>query len=242
MSQTPERPLDPETVCTRVVARLIEDIDCVQIAPDSPVWSDLGAEGQRSGELRVYRGRGRVQKVVQSCFTLQDRKVDSHSLVVFTHPESPVPHLMLDAIRKGPRVHLHIDLLPKRDLAVSFSYLDRCYGPLGELRTEIDADVRFVPEPISLRQRTMLSPWCALYTLAPEELGAAETYIERYVSHWANLLRSTAPELSPAPDVARRDALHRRMFFSRSLDPVWNSLDQVIGRESVERILEALAD
>jgi len=36
VTQTTDKELDPEMVCTRVMARLIEDIGCVAIAPDSP--------------------------------------------------------------------------------------------------------------------------------------------------------------------------------------------------------------
>jgi hypothetical protein len=162
VTQTTDKELDPEMVCTRVMARLIEDIGCVVIAPDSPAWSDLGEEGpKRSGELRVYRGRGRVQKIVSSCLSLptseahthrntgvqtvrtvprQPGSIDSHSLFVLTHPESPVPHLLLDIARRGERVSVHVDLLPKRDLAVSQDYLERCYEPLSAVRAQVDLE------------------------------------------------------------------------------------------------------
>src|SRR4051812_7676028 len=113
----PRKP-DPETVCTRVVARLIEEMACVDIAPDSPVWFDLLNGPQTVGELRVYRGRGRVQKVVSSRFSLSAPSMESHSVVVFTRPDSAVPHFGLDSVRLGSRVHLYVDLLPRRDLAI----------------------------------------------------------------------------------------------------------------------------
>jgi hypothetical protein len=177
VTQTTDKELDPEMVCTRVMARLIEDIGCVAIAPDSPAWSDLGQEGPaRSGELRVYRGRGRVQKIVSSCLSLppsahthgnaqpvprQPGSIDSHSLFVLTQPESPVPHLLLDIARRGERVSVHVDLLPKRDLAISHDYLERCYEPLSAVRQQIDQEASFTPGLLSLRQRALLSPWGA---------------------------------------------------------------------------------
>lgn len=241
MARITERKLDPETVCTRVVARLIEDIACVDIAPDSPVWNDLGPEQQRVGELRVYRGRGRVQKVVSSCFRLHAPAVDSHRIVVFTQPESPVPHLVLDAVQVGPRIAVHIDLIPKRDLAIAFGYVDLCYGPLTTVRASIDADSRFSPDPMPLRQRPMFSAWAACFAVQPSDLSAAQEAIDAYVSHWAQLLKSAAPELSSAPDVAVRDAAHRRYWFSRGGDPSFATLDRELGQSSVERILAALS-
>src|SRR5262245_46213362 len=128
------------------MARLIEDVGCVVIAPDSPAWSDLGGQGAgRAGELRVYRGRGRVQKIVSSHLNLGPGNLDSHTLVVLTHPESPVPHLVLDTIREGARMTVHVDLLPKRDLAVSPEYLERCFEPLSEARQRVEEESRFVP-------------------------------------------------------------------------------------------------
>ena len=159
MSQTTEKKLDPELVCTRVMARLIEEVGCVVIAPDSPAWSDLGAEGAaRAGELRVYRGRGRVQKIISSHLNLEATGVDAHTLVVLTQPESPVPHLVLDTVREGGRATVHVDLLPKRDLAVHPDYLQRCFEPLSESRQKVEDEPRFGPARIGPRQRALLSP------------------------------------------------------------------------------------
>lgn len=261
MTQTTDKELDPEMVCTRVMARLIEDIGCVAIAPDSPAWSDLGQEGpNRSGELRVYRGRGRVQKIVSSCLSLppseahahgagrthkgprQPGSIDSHSLFVLTQPESPVPHLLLDIARRGERVSVHVDLLPKRDLAVSNDYLERCYEPLSAVRAQVDLETSFTPGLLSLRQRAMLSPWGALFSLAPADLQTAEPIIARYLAHWASLLRSDAVELSERPELATRDSRQRRLLFTRAMDPNWDLLDKTIGSSSVDRILAALTD
>ena len=241
MTRLPPRKLDPETVCTRVVARLIEEIACVDIAPDSPAWRDLLHGTETIGELRVYRGRGRVEKVVSSRFALATPSMDSHSVVVFTRPDSPVPHFGLDSVRLGARVHLYVDLLPKRDLSVSLAYLDRCYVPLTDVRRELDQDPRFMPSGASLRQRALLSPWHALCTLDPSDLDAAEDYVDRYISHWASLLRSNAPELESSPELVARDALYRRTLYSRAVDPAWGMLDRAIGRSTVDEILGALA-
>jgi hypothetical protein len=257
VTQAAERRLDPEAVCTRVVSKLIEELGCVDIAPDSPAWRDITREGRRVGELRVYRGRGRVQKIVTSHFNLEapftrasaasaaqapHQALESHSVTVFTAPESPVPHFVLDSVRFGPKVSFHVDLLPKRDLGVSLSYLDRCFAPLTDIRAELDQDTRFVAGSAPLRQRALLSPWMALYTLDPELLGTAMGFIERYFKHWASLLRSDAPELHSAPDVAARDRQHRKLVFSREVDPVWGMLDRALGSDMVDVLLSVLAD
>lgn len=235
------RKLDPETVCTRVVARLIEELGCVDIAPDSPVWSDLVNGSEVMGELRVYRGRGRVQKIVSSRFALNSPSMDSHSVVVFTRPDSAVPHFGLDSVRLGSRVHLYVDLLPRRDLAVSLPYLDYCYLPLTDVRAELERDPRFLPTGAPLRHRALLSPWHALVTHDPNDLHAAEEYVDRYVSHWASLLQSTAPELESSPDLVARDAAYRKTLYSRTVDSSWAVLDRALGRHAVDQILAALS-
>ena len=241
MTQTTEKALDPELACTRVMARLIEDIGCVAITPDSPVWSDLGSGGpQRAGELRVYRGKGRVQRIVSSCLRSSAPALDSHTLVVLTRPDSPVPHLLIDIARDAQRVHVHLDLIPKRELAVSPDYIERCYEPLSKAHHQIDDESRFVKTRIALRQRALLSPWGSLFSVASHELATAEPFVDRYLDHWATLLRSDAKELATSSEIAARDLFHRRLLFSRDNDPLWRMLDGAIGESSVDRILAAL--
>lgn len=242
VASPPERKLDPEAVITRIVARLIEELGAVCIAPDSPAWRDLTQSGRRVGELRVYRGRGRVRKIVSSHFTLSEPSIDSHSVAVFTAPESPVPHFVLDSVQVGAKVSFRLDLLPKRDLAVSLPYLDRCFAPLSDLCHELEVDPRFTRAAVPIRQRALCSPWMVLYSLDPQHIDAALGYVQRYFAHWASLLRSDAPELHASPEIAVRDAHHRKLVFSREVDPSWGTLDQALGKDTVDLLLHELAD
>ncbi len=235
------RKLDPEGIATKVVVRLIEELACVCITPDSPAWQDLIARGRRVGELRVYRGRGCVQKIVCTSFSVGTPAVASQSVIVLTEPSSPVPHLVLDSMHVGSRVSLHLDLLPKRDLGVSLAYLDRCYVPLSEVRAALDADERFSAAQLSRRLRSLLSPWNVAHTVDVADLGALGGYIDRYVSHWASLTKSEAVELQSAPEIASRDAQHRRLLFSRGVDPLWDVLDRLLDRQAVDMVISALS-
>jgi hypothetical protein len=235
------RELDPEGMCTRVVARLIEEFACVCITPESPAWQDIEVDGRPVGELRVYRGRGRVQKIVSFKYELAAPAVRAHSMAVLTEPASPVPHLWLDFAHTGPQVSVSFDLLPKCDLGVSLAYLDRCYGPLTEVRADLDEDGRFTPLRVSRRLRSLLSPWSVAHAVDPSDLDAATFYLDRFVTHWASLLRSNAPELQPSPAFVERDAEQRKLLFSRGVDPAWDRLDALLGGATVDALLAALS-
>jgi len=236
-----QRELDPEAICTRAVSRLIEENRCVDIAPDSPAWQDLHRGDTRVGELRVYRGRGVVEKVVSAHFKLEAPAMESYMVTVFTRPDSPVPHFVLDVVRFGAQASFHVDLLPKRDLGVSLSYVDRCFSPLSAIRAEIEEDARFTAGTAPLRQRAFLSPWMALFTHAPADLEAARGYVDRYFAHWSSLL-TTMPDavLAADPSLVARDVLQRKLVFSREVDPVWGMLDRALGEKTVDQLLLAL--
>jgi hypothetical protein len=236
-----QRKIDPEAVCTRVVSRLIEEFACVCITPSSPAWQDILQADQRVGQLSIYQGRGRVQRIVSARFAVGSPALDSHHVAVFSAPTSPLPHLLLRAVHVGPRVELQLDLLPKRDLGVSLSYLDHCFAPLSEVRAELERDSRFSPVGITRRAQSFLSPWHVAHALDAADLLAAAEYVNHYVNHWANLLKSNAPELQADPTLAERDAVHRKLLFSRGVDTSWEALDQLLGRESVNQLLEAFA-
>lgn len=236
---------DPEVICTRVVARLIEELSCVEIAPDSPAWTDLKLGEQAVGQLAVYRGRNGVDRVVASRIRLENPAMDSHMVAVFTDPRSLVPHLVVDAVVFGERGSFHADLLPRLDLGTSMAYVDRCYAPLDAVRDAADADERFAPGTAPRRQRALMSPWMGLYTLDPQHMDAAFEYVDRYVDHWCQLMRSSLPQPvqveAKGIDLAARSARQRELIFSREVDPVWGMLDRVLGAEMVDTLLNPLA-
>lgn len=236
------RKLDPEGIATKVIVRLIEELSCVSITPDSPAWQDIVSQGRRVGELRVYRGRGRVQKIVTSSFAIGSPAVEGQSVFVLTDPSSPVPHFVLDSLQTGSRVTFHLDLLPKRDLAVSLPYLDRCYVPLSEVRADLDADARFAAAQLSRRLRSLLSPWNVAHTVDVNDLAVAQAFVDRYVTHWASLLRGDGKEFESAPEIAWRDVQHRQLLFRRGVDPLWDVLDGLLDRAAVDLMISALSD
>ncbi len=193
------------------------------------------------GELRVYRGRGVIEKVVNAHFKLETPALESYMVTVFTRPESPIPHFVLDVVRFGPQASFHVDLLPKRDLGVSLPYVDRCFAPLSQIRADLEADGRFAAGSAPLRQRALMSPWMALYTHAPDQLEVARSYVDRYFAHWSSLLTNHDPLLAPDATLAPRDAEQRRLVFSRELDPVWGTLDKTLGKSTVDLLLAALS-
>ena len=76
----------------------------------------------------------------------------------------------------------------------------------------------------------------------PCDRACLEGFVDRYLEHWASLLRSDFKELATSSEIAPRDLFHRRLLFSRDNDPLWRMLDSAIGESSVDRILAALTE
>ena len=247
MSGTPTTtPVDPEAICTRVVSRVIEQLGRLDIAPDSPHWEALEGPKGNVGELRRYRGRRGVQDVVGAHLAPGVPPLDSHMVVVFTDPESPVPHLVVDSVVFGEQASFHVDLLPKADLAESPHYLAHCFAPLDALKERMEEDERLVAGKVPLAQQALLTPWSATYQVAPANLALAMEYTQAYFDHWSSLVTEPWPTQVEAEvsgeGAARRSRALRRRLFSRDVDPVWSMLDRAIGSESVDRLLAALND
>lgn len=236
--------VDPETICTRVVSRVIEQLGRLDIAPDSPKWETLRGGQGNVGELRTYRGRRGVQHVVCAHLNPPAPPMDSHMAVVFTDPGSPVPHLVVDAVAFGERASFHVDLLPKVDLGVSPAYLAHCFAPLDGLVARMAEDGRLTPGTVPLGQQALLTPWSATYQVAPADLPVAMEYTQAYFDHWSSLLTGAWPAAATDevdPQIAAgRSAKLRASLFSRAVDPVWGMLDRALSPAIVDRLLAVL--
>ena len=66
----------------------------------------------------------------------------------------------------------------------------------------------------------------------------------KYLDHWFQLVKSGYSDAVKTSlkgtDTAVRDAKHRQVLFSPSVDPVWKQVDRMVGKETSEKIQEIL--
>lgn len=246
VSKVPQLP-DAESICTRVVARVIEELSCIDIAPDSPSWSTLTHDGAKVGLLASYRGRSGIRRMVSFDVRVERPWLDVHYVAVLTDPESLVPHLLVSARGDGDETRVHADLLPRAPLSACAAYIECCYAPLEDARSAAFRDARLQTAELSEVQRCWGSPWALSCRARHAELEPAAVCVEAYTNHWARLMRQGTPfaaqrDAEAALSGVRHDAALRSHLFAREADPMWAPLEAAIGTPSVDMLLAALRD
>ncbi|AYF76994.1 hypothetical protein D7D52_27900 [Nocardia yunnanensis] len=201
------------------------------VADDVPLTSTMSPEPV--GRLRVLRG-GPIDKIVTVDLVVPPIGLDSHMIFAFTGKDSAVPHFTLDSVYGGDYFAMHLDLIPRADLAVNLGYLDACYLPLTPLLDAAWQIDGVSAAAIGPRQRALMSPWmvvCRATEPAFEKLGDT---VAAYLEHWLSLVDKGVP--TPEADLAARDSANRANLFSPEVDPVWNQVTRLLGAEQSERV------
>ncbi|WP_031159395.1 hypothetical protein [Streptosporangium roseum] len=194
------------------------------------------------GALRVFRPSmsaraddARPAKAVTVSLVVPAIGLDSHMIFAFTRPESAVPHFTLDSVASADYHAMHLDLIPRVELATHLAYLDAVHLPLTPL-LEAAWEINGVsPAAVGPRQRAMMSPWmlvCRATEDAFEKLGPT---VDAYLDHWLTLLRGGVPAAEDT-DLAARDAVNRANLFSPDVDPVWHQVTRLLGADQTDRI------
>ncbi|MQY20904.1 hypothetical protein [Nocardia macrotermitis] len=190
------------------------------------------------GRLRVFRG-GPIDKLVTVDLVVPPIGLDSHMIFAFTEPDSAVPHFTLDSVHHGEYYAMHLDLVPRADLAVNLAYLDAAFLPLTPL-----LDAAWQIEGVSAaavgpRQRAMMSPWMVVCRATEPAFTALGETVEAYLRHWISLMDKGVP--TPEADLPARDLANRANLFSPEVDPVWQQVTRMLGVEQSERVRMELA-
>ncbi|MGY2062830.1 hypothetical protein ACW9HQ_48765, partial [Nocardia gipuzkoensis] len=119
----------PAALCERTLKTLIDALD-LEYAADVPLTGE--ASPVPAGRLRVLRG-GRIDKVVTVDLVVPPIGLDSHMIFAFLPADSAVPHFTLDSVHASEHFAMHLDLVPRVDLAVHLDYLDAAFLPLTPL-------------------------------------------------------------------------------------------------------------
>ncbi len=224
----------PTDLSDRTLETLSGALD-LEVAEDTPLTSAITPDPV--GRLRVLRG-GPIDKAVTVDLVVPPIGLDSHMIFVFTGSDSAIPHFTLDAVDGGQYHAMHLDLIPRADLAVNLEYIDTAYLPLTPLLEAAWQLDGVTPAAIGPRQRALMSPWmvvCRATEPAFEQLG--ET-VDRYLEHWLTLADKGVAV--SAADLAARDRAMRANLFSPDVDPVWHQVTRLLGAEQSERVRQEL--
>jgi hypothetical protein len=193
--------------------------------------------GKACGGLRVYEGSARV---VDSRLTLDDLGIDSVMVHAFAPSSSTSPHLLSDlACMPDGRWHFHVDLLPRVDLMTHPDYLDSVYPPLEERFLAATGLPGSEPMAVPRRLRALGSAWLVgVVAAATDEPVLTDTH-DFYAQRFLDLL-AAPPEPVDGDAQIERDRAHRRSLFDQATDPVWDVLNGIIGKESVDGLLAAI--
>ncbi|MFF0493703.1 hypothetical protein ACFYTQ_32185 [Nocardia sp. NPDC004068] len=220
----------PAALCERTV-------ETTTAAYDLAVAVDLELTGELSpdpvGRLRVLCGDP-LAKVVTVDLVVPPIGLDSHMIFAFLPGDSAIPHFTLDSVAANGYFAMHLDLIPRTDLAVSLDYLDAAFLPLTP---SLEAAWRIEgvsPAAVGPRQRAMMSPWMVVCRATESAFGELGGTVAEYLRHWLTLVDKGVPPVDI--DLAARDRVNRANLFSPRVDPVWAQVTRLLGAEQAERV------
>jgi hypothetical protein len=185
------------------------------------------------GVMRTWTGGKGVAKAVYCGLAVEAIGLDSHMVFAFTDTDSLVPHFTLDSVFGQGSHAFHLDLIPRVELASNLAYIDRVYAPLTSTFEDVQSRAGLSAAAIGPRQRAMMSPWMCVNRATDEAFLGMGEVVETYRDHWFGLLDDGLPTDLAAPvDLKSRDDRNRAALFSRDVDPVWSTIERLIGDQS----------
>ncbi|MFE3448975.1 hypothetical protein ACFXJ8_08550 [Nonomuraea sp. NPDC059194] len=228
----------PATLSDRTLDRLTAAL-ALDVAEDVPLVSTMSPTPV--GRLRVLRpGSTQVAKVVTVSLVVPAIGLDSHMIFAFTRPGSAIPHFTLDSVASAGYHAMHLDLVPRVELATHLAYLDACFLPLTEPLERAWQIDGLSPAAVGPRQRAMMSPWMLVCRATDEAFAKLGPTVETYLEHWLTLVIRGVPPTTG--DLAARDQANRANLFSPDVDPVWHQVTKLLGEEQAERVRKELVD
>lgn len=200
-------------------------------AQEVPLVSPMSPEPV--GVMRTWTGGKGVAKAVYCALSVEAIGLDSHMVFAFTDLDSLVPHYTLDSVFGQGTHAFHLDLIPRADLGSNLAYMDAAFTPLTAVFEEVQQREGLSAAAIGPRQRAIMSPWMCTNRATEEAFLGMAGPVEAYRDHWFGLLESgLSADLVADADLAGRDERNRAALFSRDVDPVWNTIERLIGDQS----------
>lgn len=199
------------------------------------------------GEGAIWVGID-IDKAVSASITFDDGvdPRDLHLFYAFARPSSLVPHLAIEWGTAGENdVLLHVDLLPRVDVAVNTDYLREAYALLTPTLAEVQSLPGARPNPLPPTRAAGSSPW-AISVRGPESLAGAFTaatddYIDRWFSLSSGGIDARVDPVANDPSrLVQRDKYHRNALFDADADPRWSRVTRCLGPDRAAALRAAL--
>jgi len=202
-------------------------------------WLSMNGQGGTRGHVHCYSAEG-LDKLVY--LTLEDGdQLDAAMLMGFGHPDTALPHLVLDVAQVGRDYAVFVDLVPRVDLPVHVPYILAIYSPLTEVLEGLRKHPKLKASAVPSTLMPFVSPWMAGFRCSEATLPQLFELVAPFVSTWLELRDTELPPVRTTPaELSGRDLLHRAGLFSSSADPVWDVLGTVVGPVSAGRVLSLL--
>ena len=200
-----------------------ERIDLLPIDTGAPV-----------GEGTVLVGMDLDKAVVASLeFGDGEQPCSTQLFYAFSRPNSLMPHLAVEWSVHDDEVAMHVDLLPRVDLAVNADYVDEVYTALNPALDEVRALPDLLPDPLPPRRAVGFSPWLVAVRgplgLASALAGTVDQYIDRWFALFSGGVSASVDPISNDPSrLVQRDRYPRVSLFPDD-DPQWARITRRCG-------------
>jgi hypothetical protein len=234
----------PRDLCVGTVEDVVAHCGLAEVAGgDGPFLTLSAAPGvpfEATGQMRVFRGDGVVQKVVYVGLSVEKIGLDSHMVFAFTDPASALPHFTLDSVQGQGFYAFHLDLIPRVELGTHLQYMDAVYGPLTDTFDQVRAWDGLSATNLTPRQYAVMSPWMLVSRATEEAFKGMDAPVGAYRDHWYSVVDKGVGDdvLATVADVdlPARDAALRANLFSPEVDPVWGQVAGLIGTDASEAL------
>ena len=178
--------------------------------------------GETTGTIRLFDGKGIDIAVLTTANT---EHIDIWQMVIFTPPESAVPHLSFEGSGNHGGSWLSVDLVPRATCLEEIDWTRYVYEPLSDAVWALHERTDLQQALIRARHRMRLSPWLVTVKLEAETaVQPASDIVQLYAARFCQLLENGIPEQflpSVSPDeLAVRDARERSHLYS--WESTWN--------------------
>ena len=238
----------PKALHEKVLQAIVERFELLEDTgedggPFLPLTSHIPMHEGSVGYMRRFTG-GPLFQVVTSSIVVPALQLDSHMVFAFTPSDSAIPHFTVDSVCAGEHHAFHLDLIPRMDLGSQLNYMNEVFLPLTESWERGSAIEGLSRAHLSPRQLGIMSPWMPANRATESAFVDIGKVVDDYLEHWFGLVESGISSAAlngvSATELIERDRRNKFAISNADVDPVWQRIAPLVGKEAADKQIETL--